>query len=445
MANHFVRSEFPQQVSTDQASQDRSEIAFSNGASFTSFSTVDGYLLNSEHHVVRNGILDVTGQQQLAYTHSVETSAGTRRPRRPARHPEYIDYSQRLRSYARWIRLSPGPVCLCEAGFFFTDQGDLVRCFQCGIGLKDFSSGDDPLLEHVRHSGDCPYLVEHLGTAGLSAIKTKCQAEQAESNEQQRSSVHCRHPQYQTYEARVSSFTSWPNYLTQKPEELAEAGLFYTGVEDHVRCFTCDGGLRHWDAEDDSWTEHCRWFPSCQYAREKKGDEFIALVQASTEYNAEEPENLSNEGTGSQGLVGGAIEQMTLRDPALKAVLDEHKNVCLEMGYDLADFNAAVKDLRNMGTIRPTLDEILDMVEVVQERKQSQQRAAELEQRHETPLEENLRLKSFVICMSCGKNNVNALFIPCTHHRVCMECAEPLTQCPVCGRNIRQKIRTFLV
>ncbi|XP_053396569.1 baculoviral IAP repeat-containing protein 3-like [Mercenaria mercenaria] len=441
MAN-FVRNEFPQQVSTDQASRDRSEIAFSNGASFPSFSATDGSFVNTEHHLVRNGFLDATGQQQLAYTHSVETSIATRRPARPARHPEYIDYSQRLRSYARWIRSSPGPACLCEAGFFFTNQGDLVRCFQCGIGLKDFSEGDDPLLEHVRYSGDCPYLLEYLGTAGISAIKTKCQAKQAEASEQRRSSVHCRHPQYQTYEARVSSFAGWPNNLTQKPEVLAESGLFYTGFEDHVRCFTCDGGLRRWDAEDDPWTEHCRWFPACQYAREKKGDEFIALVQASTE----EPENLTNEeGTGSQGLVR-AIEQMTLRDPALKAVLDEHKNACLEMGYELGDFNAAVEDLRNMGIIRPTLDEILDMVEVVQERKQSQQRAAELEQSHfETPLEENLRLKSFVICMSCGKNNVNTLFIPCTHHRVCMECAEPLTECPVCRKNIRQKIRTFLV
>ncbi|XP_053392201.1 uncharacterized protein LOC128554892 isoform X2 [Mercenaria mercenaria] len=173
MANNFVRNEYPQQVSTGQASQDRIEIAFSNGASFSSFSAVDGYLLNSEQNFVRNGILDVTGQRQLTCENSTEPATAMRIPTRPARHPDYIDYSKRLRSYARWTRSTPGPICLCDAGFFFTDQGDLVRCFQCGIGLKDFSEGDDPLLEHVRYSGDCLYLLEHLGTVRLSAIKVQ--------------------------------------------------------------------------------------------------------------------------------------------------------------------------------------------------------------------------------------------------------------------------------
>ncbi|XP_053392203.1 baculoviral IAP repeat-containing protein 8-like isoform X2 [Mercenaria mercenaria] len=432
MANYCARTDFPQQVSTDQASGGLSEIAFSNGATFLSMSGVNG------HRFVRNGILNE--QQQLTYTRSAETSTATRRQPPPAKHPGYTDYSERLGSYARWSRPNPSPVCLSEAGFFFTNQSDLVRCFQCGIGLKDFSGGDDPLLEHVRYSGNCLYLLEHLGTARLSAIKRKCQTEQAEGIRQQQSNAQCRHPEYKCYEARLSSFSGWSQYLTQRPEALAKAGLYYTGFEDHVRCFMCDGGLRRWDTEDDPWTEHCRWFPACQYAREKKGEGFIALVQASAEFNEEETE------TTTHGEIAGNEAQMTLRDPEFRAVLDEHKNSCLEMGFELADFNAAVEDLRNMGNIKPILEEILDMVEVVKERKRSQQRAIELEQRNrETPLEENLRLKSLIICMSCGKNKVNALFIPCTHHRLCMECAEPLTECPVCRRNIRQKIRTFLV
>lgn len=58
-----------------------------------------------------------------------------------------------------------------------------------------------------------------------------------------------------------------------------------TGVDDLVRCFSCDGGLKRWDDEDVPWIEHCRWFPTCPYARERKGDEFIALIQASAEYD----------------------------------------------------------------------------------------------------------------------------------------------------------------
>lgn len=47
-----------------------------------------------------------------------------------------------------------------------------------------------------------------------------------------------------------------------------------------MRCFSCDGGLRRWDSEDDPWLEHCRWFPACPFAIQQKGEDFIALVQA---------------------------------------------------------------------------------------------------------------------------------------------------------------------
>ena len=39
-----------------------------------------------------------------------------------------------------------------------------MRCFQCGIGLKDFSNLDDPLKEHVKHSDNCQFLVQFYGS-----------------------------------------------------------------------------------------------------------------------------------------------------------------------------------------------------------------------------------------------------------------------------------------
>jgi hypothetical protein len=37
------------------------------------------------------------------------------------------------------------------------------------------------------------------------------------------------HRSYNTYEARLSSYESWPRSLKQKPDKLSEAGFFYTG------------------------------------------------------------------------------------------------------------------------------------------------------------------------------------------------------------------------
>ncbi|XP_053396589.1 baculoviral IAP repeat-containing protein 7-A-like isoform X2 [Mercenaria mercenaria] len=407
---------FPQQVSEEQSGTERSVFAFSNGLSLA-YTTDQASSLAIGESVYRYHRYNAATESESSHSSNIRQFTGTpSSTSQRSRHPNYLEYNNRLRSYARWTHRSPDPVTLTKAGFFYTNEGDLVRCYQCGIGLKDFSDGDDPLKEHVRHSSSCLYLIQLLGESRLTEWKRILQANDPELNRQRQlnerhniSAVanNFRHPEYQTLESRLETFTNWPAQMTQRPEQLADAGLYYTGFEDHVRCFACDGGLRRWDPEDDPWIEHCRWFPACPFAKEKKGDEYIALVQAAVAL-----ENEGNESTQSRGPdLSGAMEQMTLRDPEFRAALNEHKDACLEMGYQLTDFNEGVQELRN----------------------------------RETPLEENQRLKSYIICMSCGRNNVNALFLPCTHHRMCMECAERITHCPVCKKYIRQKIRTYLV
>lgn len=89
-------------------------------------------------------------------------------------------------------------------------------------------------------------------------------------------------PKYHAYAVlavRISSFHGWPSHLTQSAKEMATAGYFYAGYSDYCRCFFCGGGLRNWDAGDDPWVEHARWFPRCQFLRMNKGFEFIELVQ----------------------------------------------------------------------------------------------------------------------------------------------------------------------
>ena len=54
-----------------------------------------------------------------------------------------------------------------------TGTDDLVRCYQCGIGLKDFTGTDDPLKEHVKHSGECAFLLEHFGLSDLHFVDMK--------------------------------------------------------------------------------------------------------------------------------------------------------------------------------------------------------------------------------------------------------------------------------
>ncbi|KAH3775458.1 hypothetical protein DPMN_176860 [Dreissena polymorpha] len=60
------------------------------------------------------------------------------------------------------------------------------------------------------------------------------------------------------------------------------------------------------------------------------------------------------------------------------------------------------------------------------------------------PMVENRRLKHILKCLTCKENDCNMLLLPCTHHRLCEECAQNVTHCPVCGRKVEDKVRTFM-
>jgi hypothetical protein len=78
---------------------------------------------------------------------------------------------------------------------------------------------------------------------------------------------------------RLESFETWTEHDKQDPEVLAEAGFYFVGDTDSVRCFWCTGGLKNWEGHDDPWFQHARWFPKCGYVKRQKGQAFIDSVQ----------------------------------------------------------------------------------------------------------------------------------------------------------------------
>ncbi|VDI37862.1 Hypothetical predicted protein [Mytilus galloprovincialis] len=88
-----------------------------------------------------------------------------------------------------------------------------------------------------------------------------------------------KYPNYACLNVRISSFEGWPSYLDQSPRQMALAGFLFAGYHDYTRCFFCGGGLRNWEAGDDPWVEHARWFPKCTFLKQNKGEKFINAVQ----------------------------------------------------------------------------------------------------------------------------------------------------------------------
>ena len=87
-----------------------------------------------------------------------------------------------------------------------------------------------------------------------------------------------RYPNYASLPVRISSYQGWPSYLDQTPRDMGMSGFFYAGYNDYARCFFCGGGLRNWEAGDNPWVEHARWFPQCAFLKQNKGEEFIKAV-----------------------------------------------------------------------------------------------------------------------------------------------------------------------
>ena len=196
---------------------------------------------------------------------------------------------------------------LAEAGFFYTGLADQVQCAFCGGVMYHFEEGDVPMEEHRRHFERCCFVqgFEPLSlppasgdiSMGLFIYKGSfihiniVLMTQVINNflDNSRIYAHCgpMHPGKSTFEARLKTFANWNYSDRMDPHKLAEAGFFYLGVSDKVKCFHCDNNLDHWKVTDDPWVEHARWFSDCVFLTQSKGNTFKKEVKDSFKRKAE--------------------------------------------------------------------------------------------------------------------------------------------------------------
>jgi hypothetical protein len=86
-----------------------------------------------------------------------------------------------------------------------------------------------------------------------------------------------KNPIMRSLENRKQSFINkgWNQSITISVDELSEAGFYYTGVDDLVKCFHCNGGLQDWKANDNALLLHNKYYPNCNYSNLKKRLFFI--------------------------------------------------------------------------------------------------------------------------------------------------------------------------
>ncbi|KAK0168560.1 hypothetical protein PV327_002346 [Microctonus hyperodae] len=197
---------------------------------------------------------------------------------------EYGSYQQRLRSFVNWpTTAAVTPESLARAGFYYLQKEDMVECAFCRGILRAWMPNDDPNSEHMIIFPHCDFYA-HQDTNNSALTVEKEDLANVKLLSGSTSDLHKlgiqkhtppRQSKHATFEGRLRTFQAWPENIRQTPDMLAIAGFYYGGSGDQVRCFHCDGGLHNWEADDDPWTEHARWFPKCGFVSIVRGQDFI--------------------------------------------------------------------------------------------------------------------------------------------------------------------------
>lgn len=90
---------------------------------------------------------------------------------------------------------------------------------------------------------------------------------------------------------RIKTFNTWPRQIKQRPEELAKAGFFYTGVGDNVECYQCN--IKWCDMLEDAvpMEEHAVLSPFCEFLKATVGKACVKMMTLKRKLSSSSQEN----------------------------------------------------------------------------------------------------------------------------------------------------------
>lgn len=357
------------------------------------------------------------------------------------RNPAMCNEEVRIMSFRNWPDYSPiTPGELANAGLFYKGIEDQVECFCCGGKLKNWEPGDRAWTEHKRHFPNCFFVLKHdVGNIpcdpNCGRLGTSLQSEENLHNG-------IEGPKYAgmaSIEERIRTFMHW-NYPIDV-EKLARAGFYSTGIEDNAMCFYCGGALRNWEANDDPWEQHAKWYPGCNYLVQEKGCEFVNSIhlRSHTICETQDPPQKQVEHAGplSEDATQPAVEQgvATVQSAVIRHARD--------MGFELEKIMDVVEQkLQKTGKNYDTVQALVTDLLKAEGGKSDDENTEHLK---EADVKEKLRrLQEEKLCKICMDKNVSVVFIPCGHLVACQSCAEAIEKCPICCCVISQRYKTFM-
>lgn len=328
-----------------------------------------------------------------------------------------------------WPHAHLDPDVLARTGFYFVGPHDNVKCYFCKVEIGRFDPNDQEVTEHQRWSNNCPLLrrretqnvpvdaaalerilpaltidvcgggvnVRHNTVSEGSFDVVPDEIELLATMAGQHNSAATvtsliqgpEHPEYAIESARMRSFEDWPKTMRQTPEQLSDAGFFYTMKGDRVKCFSCGGGLRDWDVMDVPWEQHARWFGHCAYLLLVKGQEYVDTVNAVPSDEATLAAAAAAECDVSAEVKASIAAAL---QPAATPVATAS---CAASSFEVSASSCAAK------------------------------------------------LNEARLCKICYSNEYNTAFMPCGHVVACGKCASSVTKCPLCRKPFESVVRVY--
>lgn len=359
--------------------------------------------------------------------------------------PYYTEVN-RLESFRNWSVPFISKAELARYGFYYVGPNDMVKCYFCRVEIGLWEPNDNVLSEHLRWSPYCALLRKRqtnnvpidasfldqlpepsYDTCGIR-IRENSMAENAYSPSDRSSGGSLlspgssltsessevgalqlaptlpqqKRPEYPNYaiEAkRLESYEDWPKFMKQKPKELSDAGFFYTGKSDRVKCFSCGGGLKDWEAEDEPWEQHAMWYNNCEYLKLMKGEEYIAKCQAKKEGSFDVGPSSS-----PQPSTSGVSSAVATSLPSSQS----------------SSVSTSAEEINSpAGGSSSGMEEDED--------------------------EPNRQLDTNRTCKICYVNEYNTAFSPCGHVVACAKCASSVSKCPLCRKSFTNVMRIYLM
>lgn len=342
--------------------------------------------------------------------------------------------SNRLRTFNNWTVPFISKNDLAMLGFYYYGPSDLVKCYFCSVEIGMWEEGDDVLTDHIRWSPSCNLIrrnpttnvpinaellnqtlppapspdvfgvrrmntvsegaIENIGVddihmyqhqlfeqGGLDAVTSSGAA----SSSSRPTISRPEHPEFSVEAKRLESYADWPKTMRQKPQQLSDAGFYYTGKGDKVCCFSCGGGLKDWEEGDDPWEQHGMWYGKCEYLKLMKGQSFIDEMKLLKE------EFLKKSSSADQSSSEACSSQRSQKSPSESS----------------------------SGSGSEKLHETSDKSDEEEENKESK------------------------LCKICYSNEYNTIFLPCGHVIACAKCASSVDKCPACRQPFENVMRVY--